>query len=440
MKIFSLGEKIRCKRKELNMTLKDLAGDRITAGQLSFVELGKSNPSPELLLYIASRLGVTGDYLLESEASQARRICEYDIKLTRAYIYDSKYEDSEILLDRCSEKAQEYKLIDILGKVQFYRGKIALKKKEYEKSMEYFLKANEYYLKGYDYKGVIETYLSLGETSYCSGAYNIALGYYKQSELLSRENSIGDEQLKAMINFYICLCYIEMGNMEQSDKHLSIVEEYLNIIGNKGDYAKNLMTISMAFNDVKDYEKALFYCNRASGLFKEMEDQENLHKMEMNIGIIYSNKGDVEKSDYYLESYEKLKHTTYDTDMALVYLKLAYNCIKQNNLDKAIYYIDNSLNLAAQDNNIDCQIECYTYLFKIDMQKKDYKNCEDTLTKRLNLLESVNRPDELAECYMDMSNFYYLLGEKERCSEFMEKSFKALSKNKHIAADLKSVI
>lgn len=49
MEILSLGEKIKRRRKELNMTLKDLAGDRITPGQISLVESGKSNPSMDLL-------------------------------------------------------------------------------------------------------------------------------------------------------------------------------------------------------------------------------------------------------------------------------------------------------------------------------------------------------------------------------------------------------
>ena len=38
MEILSLGEKINRIRKELNMILKDLAGDRITPGQISLVE------------------------------------------------------------------------------------------------------------------------------------------------------------------------------------------------------------------------------------------------------------------------------------------------------------------------------------------------------------------------------------------------------------------
>ena len=56
MEILSLGEKIKQRRKELDLTLKNLAGDRITAGQISLIESGKSNPSMDLLEYLAATL------------------------------------------------------------------------------------------------------------------------------------------------------------------------------------------------------------------------------------------------------------------------------------------------------------------------------------------------------------------------------------------------
>ena len=46
-------KKLNEERKELNMTLKDLAGDRITPGQISLVESGRFNPSMDLLEYLA---------------------------------------------------------------------------------------------------------------------------------------------------------------------------------------------------------------------------------------------------------------------------------------------------------------------------------------------------------------------------------------------------
>ncbi|EOU1975017.1 helix-turn-helix transcriptional regulator, partial [Clostridium perfringens] len=77
MEILSLGEKIKRRRKELNMTLKELAGERITPGQISLVESGRSNPSMDLLEYIAITLNTSVEYLMETEKTQAEKICLY---------------------------------------------------------------------------------------------------------------------------------------------------------------------------------------------------------------------------------------------------------------------------------------------------------------------------------------------------------------------------
>lgn len=86
MEILSLGEKIKRRRKELNMTLKDLAGDRITPGQISLVESGKSNPSMDLLEYLAETLNTSIEYFMESEDTQAEKICKYYENIAESHI------------------------------------------------------------------------------------------------------------------------------------------------------------------------------------------------------------------------------------------------------------------------------------------------------------------------------------------------------------------
>ena len=95
MKILSLGEKIKLRRKELNLTLKNLAGDRITAGQISLVESGKSNPSMDLLEYLAFALNVTVEYLMETEETQAEKICIYHENIAESKILSDELEEAE---------------------------------------------------------------------------------------------------------------------------------------------------------------------------------------------------------------------------------------------------------------------------------------------------------------------------------------------------------
>lgn len=61
----SLGERVRNKRMQLNMTQQQLAvAVKITPQHISLIEQGKGSPSLELLPMIAETLGVTTDFLL----------------------------------------------------------------------------------------------------------------------------------------------------------------------------------------------------------------------------------------------------------------------------------------------------------------------------------------------------------------------------------------
>lgn len=426
MDILTMGQKIRNRRKQLNMTLKELAGDKVTAGQLSFVELGKSNPSGELIQYIADKLGVTVDYLLESEMSQAQRMCDYNIRLAQAYIYDNKYEDAEVLIDSIVDIARKYKLDRHIGKAELNKGKIASNRQEYEKAIGHFLNANQYFLKDNDYWGAIDTYMELGQAAFKSCFHSLAYSYFKQAELLNDEKGILDEQLTSKINFNICMCAIELGYFEEVDKYLPRVEKYLASISDERQYADSLMTISRTYRDTRDYDKALFYANRSLEIYKSLEDEENLARMKMNLGIIYREKDDIDRSNYYLCDCEKMEDILSNDDMFCVLLRLTRNCIKQKKFKSAACYIEKCFKLAVKNKNISCQIECYNCLYDIYITNKNYKECESVLKNKLSLLETVDKPKELAECYMSIGEYYNLIGEKHLAVEYMSKSFKKL--------------
>ena len=114
MEILSLGEKIKRRRKELNMTLKDLAGDRITPGQISLVESGRSNPSMDLLEYLAGALNTSVEYLMESEETQAEKISIYYEQIAESYILNGGYITAEKYIENALYKIKKSneKLID----------------------------------------------------------------------------------------------------------------------------------------------------------------------------------------------------------------------------------------------------------------------------------------------------------------------------------------
>ena len=110
MEIMSLGEKIKRLRKEKSLTLKDLAGERITPGQISLVESGKSNPSIDLLEYLVASLGTSIEYLMESEESQAEKICYYYENLAEAHSIKEEWDEAEKYIEESLHYSDKYKL------------------------------------------------------------------------------------------------------------------------------------------------------------------------------------------------------------------------------------------------------------------------------------------------------------------------------------------
>jgi len=92
------------------MTLKDLAGDRITPGQISLVESGKSNPSMDLLEYLANALNTTVEYLMESEENTSRKNMFVLRNIAESLILNSDLVQAEQNIEKSLYYSEKYKL------------------------------------------------------------------------------------------------------------------------------------------------------------------------------------------------------------------------------------------------------------------------------------------------------------------------------------------
>ena len=172
MKILSLGEKIKLRRKELNLTLKNLAGDRITAGQISLVESGKSNPSMDLLEYLASTLNVTVEYLMETEETQADKICRYFENIAESNILNEELIQAEKNIETCLFYTEKYNLEMRKAKNLYLKALIYVKKNDYALAQQFLLTANGIFIKNNSNEDVKSTYILLGKISLDLKAYH----------------------------------------------------------------------------------------------------------------------------------------------------------------------------------------------------------------------------------------------------------------------------
>ncbi|WP_142827271.1 helix-turn-helix domain-containing protein [Planococcus soli] len=102
----TLGERIKDLRKQKGLTLQALAGDQLTKGMLSLIENNKANPSMESLSYIAERLAVDRNELLEDiPTNELRNLLE---KIEQLYTQEMISDELIVKYKEIARKIKPY--------------------------------------------------------------------------------------------------------------------------------------------------------------------------------------------------------------------------------------------------------------------------------------------------------------------------------------------
>ena len=368
MEILSLGEKIKRRRKQLNMTLKDLAKDRITPGQISLVESGRSNPSVDLLEYLASTLNTTVEYLMESEESQAEKISIYYEQVGESCILNGDYEKGQRYIDNALYYSEKYNLEYRKAKIFFITAESYMFRKDFPMAQKFFLSSNVIFVKNNNYEEIIKTFLNLANIAIELKAYHSACSYLKQAEMVYNDNEVIDDFLIGEIHYNMSRTYFDVEDLESALKYAYLAKEKFEQIYNDDYYAKNLFSLAEDYNKKGDILNALKYSKKTLQVYKKIEHNRNVVNIERNLGKIFYELDELDES---FKRYEISKNMSIqncigsanDTliDICENYLKLK----DTKKCSEVLKDIENSLAENDIDRKIQCQLIRYT-MFNID--------------------------------------------------------------------------
>ena len=243
MRILSLGEKIKQRRKELDLTLKNLAGDRITAGQISLIESGKSNPSMDLLEYLANELKVSVEHLMETEETQANKICLYYENIAEVNIFNNKIDIANDALNISHEYIEKYNL-DLRRATNLYlKALICEKQDEYDEAQELLLSANNIYIKYNCNEEVIKVFILLGKITLELKAFHSAYSYFQQAEKVFQESNVYDELLIGQVYYYISKTLRKLGVEEKALEYIRLAEGKFELLKDDVAYGQSFISI-----------------------------------------------------------------------------------------------------------------------------------------------------------------------------------------------------
>jgi transcriptional regulator with XRE-family HTH domain len=418
MEILSLGEKIKRRRKELNMTLKDLAGDRITPGQISLVESGKSNPSMDLLEYLAVELNTSIEYLMESEETQAEKICTYFENMAEAHIVNEDLIQGEQYIEKALYYAEKYNLEYRKAKNLYLRGIIYMSKGEYALAQQFFLSANGIFIKNNNYEETIEAFVNLGKITMNLKAYHSSSSYFQQAENVYNDNDIGNDFLLGQIYYYIACVHSKLENTAKAIDYSYLAKEKFRQMDNKREYAKALLLISEGYSKKGDIDNAIRYSRKTLVIYREINDLNHIAQIENNLGRLFYDFDNIEESFLHLHKAKELKTRIKDSSLVETLVNICENYIKLKEIDNSKKVL-NEIMENINDGSEKALIQYYLLKYRVDMLQGKLKDGENTLLMALNFVNNMDYVKEIAQISIMLGKFYIDCGKHKEAAKYL---------------------
>ena len=429
MKILSLGEKIKLRRKELNLTLKNLAGDRITAGQISLVESGKSNPSMDLLEYLASALNVTVEYLMETEETQADKICRYYENIAESNILNEELVQAEKNIETSLFYAEKYGLEMRKARNLYLKALIYVRKNDYALAQQFLLTANGIFIKNNSNEDVISTFILLGKITLDLRAYHSAYSYFQQAEKVFQDSNLGDDFLIGQIYYYIGCTFFKLGITDKAISYSHLAQQKFKKIDDKKSYAGSLMELSKQFSERGDMQNAVLYSEKSLKIYREMNNSIYVSEIENDLGRLFSEFDNIEESFIHLFKAKEIREKTNDNKIIETLCNICENYIKLKDDNNATNVLREILEYLETGSDRNERALCNYYLLKyrVELLEGKLNEAENTLIQTLNYVNKMGYKKESAEISIILGKFYIDNGKDAEAAKHLNDGVKALN-------------
>ncbi|CAH2215351.1 HTH-type transcriptional regulator, quorum sensing regulator NprR [Tepidibacter aestuarii] len=420
MEILSLGEKIKKLRKEKNLTLKELAGNRITAAQISHIERDKSYPSQDLLEYFVDKLEVSIDYLLESKDMQAKKISNNLLTKSEIYIKSEDMETAKKEICDVIDICKEYNLYDTYGKAKYLLGIVYFNEKQYELAIDSFERSLVLNVKTANYEKVVQCYIQLGKIYLEEGFVKVALDKFIQGENLFLEHNIDNNEIQKEIYTYKSFCYIRLENNEKSLLYAKKIHEIEEKEKNIKQKANSLFLIGSNLLDMGRWDESKVYLNKALQIYEEEDKKNEYAKIQITMSRIYRKIGKYEDALECVKKAYITKREYEDAELMKILFEYIKVLIEIDDFENAKKYSKKSLSIAIKMKNKKLEYRSLKYYAKIYKKQGDLNTAIEHLKKCSYIIEEIGSKKELADLYIELAQTYSNIS-KERELEYYTK-------------------
>ena len=423
MEILTLGEKIKRRRKELEMTLKDLAGDRITPGQISLVESGRSNPSMDSLEYLANALQTSVEYLMESEETQAEKICVYYEQMAETYILNQDYISAEKYIENALYYAEKYDLEYRKAKNLFLRANICKAKNELVLAQQLYLSANVIFIKRNNFEQVINTFLNLGKITLSLKAYHSATSYLKQAEKVYLDNNIGNDSLLGEIYYEMAESYFKIDDIKKAIDYTFLAKQKFEQVQHREEYGKALLLLSQEYNKKGDLVNAIKYSKKTLEVYRELEEEKNISAIENNLGKLFFEFDNIEEAFRHYNVAKEIRMRNNDTNVIETLINICEGYIKIKEIDKCEEVLE-EIKTLIDGTDVEQIIEQNLLWYRVYTIKEMADEAELVLLETFNLAKVNGLEKRAAELAILLGRYYIGIKKDYEAAKYLDEGVK----------------
>lgn len=417
-----LGEKIRQRRKQMGFTLKELAGTRVTAAQISAVEKAKCKPSAGLLKYIAERLEVDVEYFTLTEEERYRKRFE-EIKKQAIELFDSKEYDSCINKINETSDIITYLVDSQKGEFYYIQGNCFYNQDKYLKAFDYYVKSLTYYLKTKDINTTTDIYIKVGNCLYNTQQFDMALGYYLSAQRYIDDRLDYDHIARIYYNLALTYLALKRYNMasENHSKCLKFVEE--NEWPKKERFYPGLDMINGSLgSELNKNEEGYLKFDEAFEKYKQKGDIIGMGRARNNAAICLWDIGQKEKTVQYFKEAIDYKIISGDETLVDTYLNLAEVYKEMKDMEKAIEIINIAEEKMINQNYTKGIIEVFSTKFEYYSQLEEFDRAEIFAFLALDYIQKIGDLKAEANLYIKLSEMYKKMGDEKSSIDYVVKA------------------
>ncbi|PWK16273.1 helix-turn-helix domain-containing protein [Tumebacillus permanentifrigoris] len=346
MNYLTLGQKLRLKRKELNLTLKDVAGDYISTATLSLVERDMQVPSEDLLRYLADKLQSPYQYFRETPEETLNRRAKTLLAEAEVLLYRKRFGMAARFAEEILVDAKDLKIMHLIGQSSLLLGQIASEKGEYHQANQYLFEAQSATIMSGNVEWLPSIYFQFGMVSFKQSYYAQALDYFKQAE--QTECKTIEDDLTRLILSMISQAYHKLGQFDLALQYAERTRELVSRMNNLEAYAESLILIGATYREQEQYDQAFALFQEAQRVIHQVNAQQELSEISYNLASLFVKSGNLEEANRYYVQTIDLKLQQEDASVVNASLELVETLIQAGDLQAALQRLESAIALMDQ--------------------------------------------------------------------------------------------